>query len=211
MNTARQEMLDRIRQALAGAPLGLRYDAIRRDYIQAGLLEPEQRIQLFEDRVRDYGAGIRRCASNELPTVIHEIALQRGKSSLVITRAFPYNDLPDSIEFLPDDELSVAELDRCEGVLTSCAVAIAVTGTIVLRHTQQEGRRVLTLIPDYHLCVVRTEQIVETVVQAIRVVAQWKNAPITTISGPSATSDIEMTRVKGVHGPRTLDVIIATE
>ena len=82
------------------------------------------------------------------------------------------------------------------------------TGTIVLRHSPDEGRRALTLIPDYHLCVVFANQVLETVSQGIREMANFGSAPLTTISGPSATSDIEMTRIKGVHGPRTLDVIL---
>jgi L-lactate dehydrogenase complex protein LldG len=94
-------------------------------------------------------------------------------------------------------------------VVTACSAAIASTGTIVLRHVAGEGRRALTLIPDYHLCVVFPDQVVQTVPEAIRRLAALEPALVTTISGPSATADIEMTRVRGVHGPRTLDVILA--
>ena len=95
-------------------------------------------------------------------------------------------------------------------MLTTCALAIAISGTIVLRHSPTEGRRALTLISDYHLCIVESSQVVETVPEGIRALAS-PTEPITTISGPSATADIEMTRIKGVHGPRTLDVILVVD
>jgi L-lactate dehydrogenase complex protein LldG len=99
-------------------------------------------------------------------------------------------------------------VDASEGVLTDCALAIATTGTIVLRHSAGEARRALSLIPDYHLCVVQASQVVETVPEGIQQMKAFANIPITTIAGPSATADIEMIRVKGVHGPRMLDVIL---
>jgi len=89
-------------------------------------------------------------------------------------------------------------------------VAVALSGTIILRHSFAQGRRALTLIPDYHLCIVEASQIVETVAEGIRALDN-PTEPITTISGPSATADIEMTRIKGVHGPRTLDVILVVD
>jgi len=128
----------------------------------------------------------------------------------VIPESVPENWLPKDFDFVPGGLLTYQELDACDGALTGCAAAIAVTGTIVLEHSREQGRRSLTLIPDYHLCIVFTNQIHETVPEAIRRVAA-STSPITTVSGPSATSDIEMTRVKGVHGPRCLDVIIVEE
>jgi L-lactate dehydrogenase complex protein LldG len=126
----------------------------------------------------------------------------------VIPLDLPREWLPETVEAVVDAGLTNADLDRSEGVLTACSVAIASTGTIVLRHGPAEGRRALTLLPDYHLCVVFREQIVQTVPEAIRRIGELKPALVTTISGPSATADIEMTRVRGVHGPRTLDVVI---
>jgi L-lactate dehydrogenase complex protein LldG len=120
----------------------------------------------------------------------------------------PNDWLPHGFLFQRDTGLNYQEIDKSEGVLTGCAVAIALTGTIVLRHSESEGRRALTLVPDYHLCVVHEQQIVETVPEGIAQMSAYAPAPITTISGPSATSDIEMTRIKGVHGPRTLEVIL---
>ena len=112
------------------------------------------------------------------------------------------------MQAIPDQDLSYDALDRSEGVLTGCSVAIASTGTIVLRHGAGEGRRALTLVPDYHVCVVFRDQVLQTVPEAMRQLAALRPALVTTISGPSATADIEMTRIRGVHGPRTLDVVL---
>jgi L-lactate dehydrogenase complex protein LldG len=133
---------------------------------------------------------------------------ERGKQTLLLAPGFPEEWLPASHSFVRDNGLSYVEIDRSEGVLTACALAVALSGTIVLRHSSAEGRRALSLIPDYHLCLVFEDQIVETVPEALRVMDSFATVPVTTISGPSATSDIEMTRIKGVHGPRVLDVIL---
>jgi L-lactate dehydrogenase complex protein LldG len=132
----------------------------------------------------------------------------RGKRSMLIPPGFPAAWLPAGFDFIRDRSLDYDTIDRSEGALTACAAAISMTGTIILSHSEMEGRRALTLIPDYHLCVVRADQIVETVPEGIRRLRELQTRPITTISGPSATADIEMTRIKGVHGPRTLDVIL---
>src|SRR4029450_9081723 len=117
--------------------------------------------------------------------------------------------LPPGVEFRPDQGLSYSDLDHCDGVLTACSLAIANTGTIVLRHAAGEGRGGAPLIPDYPLCVVLAAQIVQTVPEAIRRLAALQPALVTTISGPSATADIEMTRIRGVHVPRTLGGTLA--
>jgi L-lactate dehydrogenase complex protein LldG len=126
----------------------------------------------------------------------------------VVGPDFPNKWITLGLDFAIDHNLSYAEIDQAQGVITLCALAIAETGTIVLRHAAGEPRRAISLIPDYHLCIVFAAQVVETVPEGIRKMATLGSAPLTTISGPSATSDIEMTRVKGVHGPRTLDVIL---
>jgi L-lactate dehydrogenase complex protein LldG len=121
----------------------------------------------------------------------------------------PREWLPPALAAVEDAGLSHADLDAVDGVLTGCSLAIANTGTIVLRHTAAEGRRAVTLVPDYHLCVVFAGQVVQTVPEAIARLGAQALELVTTISGPSATADIEMTRIRGVHGPRTLDVIVA--
>jgi L-lactate dehydrogenase complex protein LldG len=132
----------------------------------------------------------------------------RGKTGLLVPAGVPAAWLPEGFAFRVDEGLSYAELDASQGVLTACDGAIALTGTIVIAHTPGQGRRALSLVPDYHLCVVRLDQLVATVPEGMRRMAGLLPAPLTTISGPSATSDIEMIRVKGVHGPRTLEVIL---
>ena len=106
------------------------------------------------------------------------------------------------------DGVAYAEIDRGQGVITGCVAAIAFTGTIILQHGARDGRRALSLIPDYHLCVVFADQVVETVSEGFDRLEGMETSPLTTVSGPSATADIEMARVKGVHGPRFLDVIL---
>jgi L-lactate dehydrogenase complex protein LldG len=187
MSAAKQEILARIRTGLKqqGRDRTWEYGSIVRAYEQSGGLDREGRLALFTERLEDYGAEVHRCGEEDVA--------------------------PASFHFVEDRNLPYSEIDSSEGVLTMCVVAIAMTGTIVLRHSSEEGRRALTLIPDYHLCVVRESQVVETVAEGIRLMRGFYPFPITTISGPSATSDIEMTRIKGVHGPRILEVILAAD
>jgi L-lactate dehydrogenase complex protein LldG len=209
MNAANDEILARIRGALGGttAPPAVR-EQVPKEYRYHGTLAPAERIELFIDRLHDYDAIVYRAAQHEIAGVIAGILQARGKSGLLVPLGIPNAWLPAGFLFKRDTGLSYDEIDKSEGVLTGCAAAIALTGTMVLRHSEAEGRRALTLVPDYHLCVVCEQQIVETVPEGIAQMSAYAPAPITTISGPSATSDIEMTRIKGVHGPRTLEVIL---
>jgi L-lactate dehydrogenase complex protein LldG len=206
---AKQEILERIRQASSGAgDRAEEYAALPREYRREGGMAPEARLELFAARLYEYGASVYRCTAAQIADAVAQALTQRRRTAIVVSHGVPASWLPDGFEFVEDSALSYAALDQSNGVLTGCEAAVAFTGTIILRHGPGQPRRAVTLVPDYHLCVVRAQQIVETFPEAIRRVEEFRAAPLTTISGPSATSDIEMTRVKGVHGPRTLDVVL---
>jgi len=211
MSSAREEILSRIRKGL-GPKVEDRdgeYAAISRNYIQAGDLDAKARLDLFEERLQDYGAGVHRCTESQIAETVARVLQARKKKSLLIPEGLPAEWLPPAPpDFSREHASSYELLDHSEGVLTGCVAGIALTGTIILQHSPRDGRRALTLIPDYHLCVVFVRQVVETVPEGIRALADPAKGPLTTISGPSATADIEMTRIQGVHGPRTLDVIL---
>ncbi len=210
---AREEVLARIAAAhRAAAPPDLRYEDIAREYRTTSDSSAEALIELLIDRLVDYRALVRRCSVDDLGATIARALEERGARALVVPAGLASSwtanlsanvrtDEPSS-----DDQLSVSELDAVDGVITRCAVAVAETGTLILDGSPGQGRRVLTLIPDYHLCVVFADQIVPDVPQALGRLEATR--PLTMISGPSATSDIELNRVEGVHGPRTLEVII---
>jgi L-lactate dehydrogenase complex protein LldG len=213
MSDARTEILEKIRRAVAPRPAGRAadYAAIARHYRQSGSLDRGACLDLLEERLHDYGAGVYRASRADLPAAIAQAAAARCKARLLIPGALPPEWLPESLEFLPAESAGYDDLDRAEGALTGCAAAIATTGTIVLRHSAAEGRRALTLVPDYHLCIVFADQVVETVPEALRLMHAAGARLLTTIAGPSATADIEMTRIQGVHGPRTLDVVLVVQ
>ena len=213
MNGAKEEVLRRVRAALRDVQ-GTReeeYRLITRDYLQDSDMTMEQRLELFTDRLHDYDAIVYRCSESQVAETIAQALAQRGKRRMVVPSGLPENWLPEKTEWVRGNDLPFDVLDKCDGVITACAVAIAFTGTIVLEHSAENGRRASTLIPDYHLCVVRAEQVVYSVPEAMARMDAFTTAPITTISGPSATADIEMTRIKGVHGPRFLDVVLVAE
>ena len=203
--SARSEILDRVRRALADRPAT---PLPARDYRGPGGLTVEDPVALLSERLIDYRAGVHRCDTGEIADAVAQLLTERGVNRVVAPDGFPTSWLAaSSVEVVSDDPpLTAAQLDRIDGVLTTCALAIALTGTIVLDAGPGQGRRALTLVPDYHLVVLRAEQIVAGVPDAIAAVDPAR--PLTWISGPSATSDIELERVEGVHGPRTLDVLI---
>jgi L-lactate dehydrogenase complex protein LldG len=212
---AREEMLDRIRAALSDVPPSETPAdlPVPRDYLAASTASRAELVALFTKRVTDYKAAVRQVTAEELPAAIAEACAAQGVRRLVVPADLPDAWLPGGIELLRDEGLTYAQLDESDGVLTGCALANAQTGTILLDSGPRQGRRALTLLPDYHLCVVRAEQIVGVVPEAIRALAPAVlegRRPITFISGPSATSDIELSRVEGVHGPRRLEVLIVT-
>jgi L-lactate dehydrogenase complex protein LldG len=211
---AREAMLERIREALQDVPATEQSAevAVARTYLHSGTTEHAEMVERFIERVTDYKVDVKRVEAQELPQAIAAACAERGVHRLVVPADLPPAWLPVDSEVLRDEPpLSNEQLDTSDGVLTGCALGIAQTGTIVLDSGTAQGRRVLSLLPDYHLCVIHEEQIVELVPEAIARLGEavtLHNRPLTFISGPSATSDIELNRVEGVHGPRTLDVLV---
>jgi len=206
---ARAAVLGRVRDALGDAR-GSEV-AVPRDYRRHDEAGHEAVVDRFAERVSEYRATVFRAAGDDLATTLAEACRECGAQRLAVPRDLPDQWRPEGIELVADEGMSPKELDAMDGALTGCALAIAETGTIVLDGGAAQGRRALTLVPDYHLCVVRAESIVGQVPEAIEALGDAIHAgrAVTFVSGPSATSDIELIRVEGVHGPRTLHVVIA--
>ena len=198
--SARDAILTRVRNALGPDAAGRTTD-IPRDYRVA----TDDDLATFLDRLAHYDAATHVVAPAELERTVRAIVSGRR---IVAPEGLPNTWLSGAIALRDEPPLGHDALDAADGVLTTCALAIAQTGTIVLDGGPGMGRRALTLLPDYHLCIVRTEQLVSSVPEAARKLEPTR--PLTFISGPSATVDIEMTRVRGVHGPRQLEVIVVT-
>ncbi|MFJ5212509.1 LutC/YkgG family protein [Streptomyces nigra] len=207
--SARERILGRVRRALADVPPG--EDApVGRDYLREhGKRTVEETVDLLAENLADYRAIVHRTDSEGLPYLIMRLLARRGPQYVLVPPGLPpeWMSAADPTR-VHDREVSTArELDKVESVVTGCAVAIAETGTIVLDGSPDQGRRRITLVPDHHICVVRVpEQVVSSVPQALGRLDPAR--PLTWISGPSATSDIELDRVEGVHGPRTLEVVL---
>jgi L-lactate dehydrogenase complex protein LldG len=165
-------------------------------------------LELLEDRLRDYDAMVFHCERRYLASCVAQRLAERSKRRIVVPVGVPVEWLPEGFEFVVDEKLAATDLDVVEGVLTGASVAIAETGTVVLQNVPGQGRRAISLVPDYHLCLVCADDVAETVPEALRRLQDTAGLATTFISGPSATADIEMTRIKGVHGPRVLDVIL---
>jgi L-lactate dehydrogenase complex protein LldG len=210
MSEAREEMLNRIAAAV-GTPSA--EHPIARAYRARGALGVDERVELFCRRVGEYRAEVRRMPEADVATRISSVCAERNAATLVIPHGIPPAWRSANVELVDDHGLSAPELDQVDGALTGCTVAVAETGTIVLSAGPVEGRRALSLVPDLHICVVREAQIVELLPEALTMIAVngLERQPITFISGPSATSDIELSRVEGVHGPRTLVVLVVKE
>jgi L-lactate dehydrogenase complex protein LldG len=211
-NSARAEVLRRIRAAKGGVAsaevVRAGWSAIERRYRREATRPREVVLELLEDRLRDYDARVVRVGHSEVVAGAARMLGERKVRRMVVPVGLMAEWLPAGFEFIVDEGLPAAELDRVDGVMTGATLAIAETGTVVLQHVAGQGRRAVTLVPDYHLCVVRVGDVVETVPEAMERLQATAGLATTFVSGPSATADIEMTRIKGVHGPRFLDVIL---
>jgi L-lactate dehydrogenase complex protein LldG len=204
--SARDDVLGRVRAALG--PARGQHVEVPRGY-RRGLYAAGELLDVFAERVADYRATVTRVPPGRVKEAVEAAVAARNVGRLALAPGLDPAWWPGNCECVGDQPpLPVTELDACGGALTGAAVGIAETGTIVLDGSPACGRRALTLIPDYHLCVVRADQVVGGVPEAIAALDQSR--PLTFVSGPSATSDIELDRVEGVHGPRTLDVLLIT-
>jgi len=199
---AREEILGAVRRAIRDTPRALEVPTEPVPWSTGD-------VDLFCERVQDYGAVVHRRTKAAMPRLVAELVTARHIGALGVPVDLPgdvLRSLTSSVTAVVDNGLSAAELDDLDGVLTSSRLGIAATGTIVLDHAAGQGRRALTLVPDYHLCLVDAASIADDVPAALAALVPTR--PMTLISGPSATSDIELSRIEGVHGPRTLEVIV---
>jgi L-lactate dehydrogenase complex protein LldG len=222
MSAARDEILGRIRRALADVPVGEPDHHVVAPAAgakpappgDADPAPPSDAVALFCDRVDDYRARVTRVSAGGVDAAVRAAAARHDATRVAVPEGLPDGWLPDGLDPIvdrPGAPLDPATLDEVDGVITGCALAIAETGTIVLEAGAAQGRRALTLVPDLHICVVAADQVVGSVPEAIEAIGatvRGHRRPVTLISGPSATSDIELDRVEGVHGPRRLEVIV---
>lgn len=207
--SARDEILGRVRRALADVPADEQPAdvPVPRGYLREEAGDP---VELFVERVAEYRTTVVRTTAANVAAVVADRCAERRVRRLAVPADLPFAWRPVGVELLAESNLDVGSLDAVDGALTGCALAIAATGTIVLDTGPRQGSRRVTLVPDYHVCVVEAAQIVGSVPNAMRAIAAAARdgRPVTLVSGPSATSDIELARVEGVHGPRTLDVVV---
>ncbi|MEW2263077.1 lactate utilization protein C [Streptomyces sp. NPDC047853] len=210
--SSRERVLGRVRRALADVPDDARpyEEAVARDYLREhGQRSVRETVDLLAENLADYRAIVHRADEEELPLLLMRLLAQRGSRYVLVPPGLPpeWMSAADPTRVHDRAVSTPHELDRVESVVTGCAVAVAETGTIVLDGSPDQGRRRITLIPDHHICVVRVpDQVVSSVPEALERIDPKR--PLTWISGPSATSDIELDRVEGVHGPRTLEVVL---
>ncbi|MGW3731187.1 LutC/YkgG family protein, partial [Streptomyces sp. NPDC000851] len=210
--SSRERIQGRVQRALAAARQDdMPYEqAVPRDYLREhGKRSVAETADLLAENLADYRAIVHRCTPADLAATIGGMLAARGSKTVLVPPGLEVEWLAASdAERIPDRaESTPHELDQVDSVVTACAVAVAETGTIVLDGSPDQGRRRITLVPDHHICVVRVpDQVVSSVPQALERLDPAR--PLTWISGPSATSDIELDRVEGVHGPRTLEVVL---
>jgi len=209
--TARDEVLARVRRALSADPTPPTPTPVPREY-RTSSGQPSGSpalLELFAERVEDYRASVTRCAEDDssIGTAVRSVLFAQDARTVVTPGELPAWVAHEG-HVLDHPGLGAADLDRVDAVVTGCAVAVAETGTVVLDGGELSGRRIISLVPDLHVCVVRADQVVGSVPEGLARLDPTR--PLTFISGPSATSDIELERVEGVHGPRRLHVVLAT-
>jgi L-lactate dehydrogenase complex protein LldG len=204
--SAREAVLARISAAVADAPAA---PVVERSYRTAGGRPHAEVVELFVERVRDYRATV--VVTDDPRAAVAMALAEHGAVRVGVATDLDAALRPDGIELVVDESLSPRDLDALDGALTTCVCGCAETGTIALDGGPGQGRRALSLVPDLHVCVVRADAIVETVPELVGRLepSAREGRPIVLVSGPSATSDIELTRVEGVHGPRRLVVVVA--
>jgi L-lactate dehydrogenase complex protein LldG len=205
---ARDEVLGRVRAAISparAAPDRSVPEEIPREY----RTRSDDGVEQFIDRLHHYQAQTHRTRAGELDEAVRAILDERGVGRMAVPEGVPDAWIERLHPLRDDPPLDAHALDEADGVITTCTLAIAQSGTIVLDGGPGMGRRILSLVPDYHLCVVRTDQLVGSLPEAIGKLEPTR--PLTFVSGPSATVDIEMVRVRGVHGPRRLEVVVVTD
>jgi L-lactate dehydrogenase complex protein LldG len=213
--SARDEVLGRVRRALADVPADEQASdvPVERSYTRSLGLDAAAVLERLVERLHDYGTDVRRCAPGDESRTVSEALAANEARRIGIPADLPAVLRPTGVEIVEDGNLATRGahgLEGLDGAVTTCSVAIAETGTICLAGGVGDGRRALTLVPDLHVCIVPVERVVSSVPEGISALAEAARAgrPITLASGPSATSDIEMDRVAGVHGPRRLVVVL---
>jgi len=212
---AREVILQGIRMANAGLgrPLPIEDDwrLIPRAFRRTRQTPQAELLAQLVHRLQDYDAQVLTVDRDGVSNGIARLLQARSASRMLLPEGFPQNFLPPGFLFVTESGLNATEIDGYAGVLTESTLAVAETGSIVLQNVPGQGRRAVSLVPDYHLCLVEAADVVATVPEAMERLQQTATLPTTFISGPSATADIEMTRIKGVHGPRFLDVILMVD
>jgi L-lactate dehydrogenase complex protein LldG len=205
--SAREAVLARIRAAVADAPA---VPAVPREYRTRGESSRDAVVDLFVDRVRDYRAAV--VVTDDPRAAVAAALAEHGAARVGVATDLEPALRPAGVELVEDAALDPSDLDALDGAVTTCAGGCAETGTIALDGGAGQGRRALSLVPDLHVCVIRADAIMETVPELVEMLepSAREGRPIVLVSGPSATSDIELSRVEGVHGPRRLVVVVAT-
>jgi L-lactate dehydrogenase complex protein LldG len=206
--SAKAEILARIGRAGAA-----HQSPLERPRLETSRRSREEIVDQFAEYAAEYKAHVVRVSPAELPEAVRSLLAAQGNERVLLPPDLPAEWLPSNLPAQRDEKLDHRALDQFQAVVTGCAVAIAETGTVVLDAGPAQGRRALTLVPDHHICIVFEHQVVDTVPEAVATLREsvLNGQPLTWISGPSATSDIELSRVEGVHGPRKLDIILVSK